>query len=92
MLPLLIAGLSTVGGFFAAKKLSSNETEKVLYKTQAECLELAKQGKIDPKLCLETGPKSFISEVAHVTEEIGKVILGVTVAYATKKILEKRKK
>jgi len=91
MLPLAIAlALGGAGGFYLHKKLSSNDKE--LYRTQAECLALAKQGKVSVSECLKLGKHSFLSEVADVAEEVGKVIVGATAAYAVTKLLKKRGK
>jgi hypothetical protein len=91
MIPLILGALAlgSAGGFFLHKKLSSGDKE--LYKTQAECLKLAREGKIPISECLKLGRHSFLSELADVTEEVGKVIVGATAAYAVTKLLKRRK-
>ena len=89
MLPLLALVLGSAGGFYLHKKLSSNDRE--LYKTQSECFALAKQGRVPVSECLKLGKHSFLSEVADVAEEVGKVIVGATAAYAVTKLLKRRR-
>ncbi|TCK06362.1 hypothetical protein [Phorcysia thermohydrogeniphila] len=92
MLPLAIAGLLAVGGagILLGKKLEEDKEKELAFKNQKECFDLAKQGKIDPKVCASIGKeKSFLKDVAEVTEEIGKAIIGASVAYLVTKLVKR---
>ena len=91
MLPAIIALLATGGaGVFIGKKLGESKEKELAFTTQKECFDLAKEGKVNPELCTSIGKEnSFLKEVADVTEEIGKAIIGASVAYLVTKLVKR---
>ena len=77
-------------GLYIGKRWEESSQKELQFKTQAECFALAKQGKVDPKRCTEIGKDGFAA-VADVAEEIGKAVIGASVAYAVAKIVGGRK-
>ena len=62
LLALLTAG---AGGVYIGKKLEDDKAAT----SQAECFKLARQGKIDPRLCAKMGEGS-LAALADVAEEV----------------------
>jgi hypothetical protein len=76
MLPLIIGVLTLAagaGGFYVARKTD----EKA--KTEAEairiCMQMAREGKIDPQFCSKFRDPSIAQSIADVTENISKLFI-----------------
>jgi len=88
MLPLLIfLGLIGAGGagYYVAKKTD----EKA--KTQAEaiklCMDMAKEGKVDPEFCSKFTDPSLTQSIAEITENVSKLAVTGAALYAGSHLL-----
>ena len=84
-MPLLaLLALLGVGGagVYIGKKLVDDKVAT----SQQECFRLARQGKIDPRLCAKMN-ESSLAALADVAEEVGKAVVGAAVAYVVAKSL-----
>jgi uncharacterized protein HemX len=91
-LAALLALLGIGGaGIYMGKRLEESTEKEMAFKNQSECFALAKEGKIDPKVCASIGKDtSTLSSIAEVAEETGKVILAATAAYVITRFLKRQ--
>ncbi|SNR83490.1 hypothetical protein [Desulfurobacterium atlanticum] len=90
-LAALAAALAGGGGFFLGKKLEESDQKEKELTTQQQCFLMAKEGKIDPKLCLKIGQESsLLSELSSTFENAGKLLAGAGILFAVSKLWGKK--
>ncbi|WP_456465550.1 hypothetical protein [Desulfurobacterium sp.] len=89
-LAAIAAALAGGGGFFLGKKLEESDQKEKELTTQQQCFLMAREGKIDPKLCLKIGQEhSFLSDLSSSFENAGKLLVGAGILYVASKFWRK---